>query len=235
MSLAMSDLNFTRQPKRLDLSLSLTRVESLGVNCELGLIQRHCSVENIGLFRFGRTPIDGLISAVENNFDGIGDPEDISLRVAYSKEWLSTSRRYGFEFHTEHMAPAFDEAQVRARMSVHFKFLARKLREELEDGEKLFFYRPEHACEAGEQGERLANTVHQIGSSALVWVSISEDPAKVGTVEWTIPGSLMTAYLDRYGAINYAIHASYDVWLQLVVRALEMFDVGSGHHSTPST
>ncbi|MGI4800452.1 MAG: hypothetical protein ACRYG8_41775 [Janthinobacterium lividum] len=165
-----------------------------------------------------------MSSAIENDFDGIGDPDDMILQVAYSKEWLATSRRYGFEFHTEHMAPAFDEAQVRAKMSVHFKFLARKLREEMEDGEKLFFYRPEHACEAGEQGERLASAVRRFGSSALVWVSISEDPARVGTVEWTIPGVLMTAYLDRYGAINYAIHASYDVWLKVVVRALELFD-----------
>jgi hypothetical protein len=102
--------------------------ESIGISCELGLVQRHCRLEQPGLFRFGYTPIKGLIAALNSSFADIGKPAEIKLRIAEpSREWMTTHQRFGFEFHTEHYAPQFDEDVVRERLAVQVITSARLL------------------------------------------------------------------------------------------------------------
>lgn len=214
--------DFRDQTTRPDLASIMKKVESLGSNCELGLVQRHCDAESVGLFRFGYTPIEGLISAIASDFDGIGEIDDIGLEVGSSNEWIAKSKRYGFEFHTEHYSPDTSEDDVRKKMRLHFGFLSRKLREDLQGAEKLFFFRPHNHGPVDDDAYRLLASIRKFGASILVWVDISSDLAKTGTAEWTVPGSLITAYLDRYSYISFAAGASFDVWIQIVASSINL-------------
>jgi hypothetical protein len=175
------------------------------------------------LFRFGKTPIDGLIAGLESRFDGIGDAALLHLTTSRSGEWITTHQRYGFEFHTRHNVANFTEAQVRKRMSAHFRLLADKLLDALHDGEKIFVYRPLEPSPASVGGGTdLLATMHKHGNPVLLWVDLAKDPSQAGTVEWTIPGKLMTGYLDRFAPVRLAAFASFDVWLQIISSALAM-------------
>ena len=71
-------MSFSTGPDELlsDRNLAL-QFESLGDNCELGLVQRRAGVEPLGLLRFAGAPLRRLITALDARFEGIDDPEAI--------------------------------------------------------------------------------------------------------------------------------------------------------------
>ena len=81
----MSAPDFSHLAQRPELEPLMRQVESLGINCELGLVQRHCLAEPLGLFRFAYTPLEGLVAALHQDFAGIGDPGE--LRAAHRARW----------------------------------------------------------------------------------------------------------------------------------------------------
>ena len=50
--------------------------ESLGENCEFGLVQRRCGIEPLGLLRFSSTPLPPLLHALRERFAGMGAAGD---------------------------------------------------------------------------------------------------------------------------------------------------------------
>src|SRR6185312_11010618 len=48
------------------------RFESLGDNCELGLVQRRCGKEPLGLLRFANIMLPSLLRGVSTGFDRLG-------------------------------------------------------------------------------------------------------------------------------------------------------------------
>jgi hypothetical protein len=139
----MPDLDFRSAPTRPEYRDELARFVSLGVNCELGLVQRHCEIEPLGLFRFGLTPLDGLIQALACDFDGLGDADQIAIEEGFGREYIATHRRYGFEFHTLLNAAEATPQDVLTTVVRHYPFLAGMLLHELSEGKKLFVYRAE--------------------------------------------------------------------------------------------
>ena len=218
----MPNPDFRYLPKRPDMAPLLRKVVPMGINCELGLVQRHCQTEPVGLFRFGYTPINGLLAALASRFAGIGEPSEIELRVDDSGEWLSRHSRYGFEFHTELFSASHTEDAVRRKLAVRFPQLARKFVEELARAEKLFVYRPAIPGPAGEEAQALLTAMHRFGKAVLVWIDVADTPGKVGTAHWTQPGQLITAYVDRYTQVKFAAGASLDAWLGMVSSALAL-------------
>ena len=57
----------------------LMNFENLGDNCEFGFVQRFHGCEPLGLLRFSAMPYYLLLPALENRFDGVGDPENTVL------------------------------------------------------------------------------------------------------------------------------------------------------------
>ena len=81
-------------------------MQSLGLNCEFGLVQRRAGAEPLGLLRFATSPLPALLAGLEARFDGLGDPAAMDLaEVPFSPgsnscEWIVRDRRFGFVFHT---------------------------------------------------------------------------------------------------------------------------------------
>jgi hypothetical protein len=215
--------DFRRLPKRPELEPLMAQVESLGITCELGLVQRHCLAEPLGLFRFAYTPLEGLVTALHEGFEGIGDPAQIELRTGADGQWVSLHKRYGFECHTRYFPASHTESLMRKKLSVHYPALARNLRDALTSAEKLFVYRPATPGAAGDEARTLLEAMHRFGRPVLLWIDETDDPRAVGTAEWTIPHGLMTGYLDRYAPIEAAESASFDAWIGVVSAALELW------------
>jgi hypothetical protein len=51
--------------------------ESIGDNCEFGLVQRMAGAEPLGLLRFSSTPLPLLVRALRARFDGLADPANV--------------------------------------------------------------------------------------------------------------------------------------------------------------
>jgi hypothetical protein len=216
--------DFRKAPKRPDCRELLGRFTSLGLNCEFGLVQRHCEAEPLGLLRFAFSPLPSLINALKAGFDGIGNPDELAMRVLQNGEYMATHTRYGFEFHTTMKTDAMDEADARARIAFHVGHLASHLRQDMAAAERIFVYRPQLAATPEDRARKLHARMAEYGPVQLLWAAFTSDPALVGTVHWLLQGEIMVGYLDHYSPPRYAANASFDVWLQICARAAALRD-----------
>lgn len=75
----------------------LTRIESLGDNCELGFVFRKARYEKGGLFRWAITPVDKLISFLSDPNQELFRQEDL---VPFGPGMV-LDKRSGFSFHSK--------------------------------------------------------------------------------------------------------------------------------------
>ena len=211
-------------PERPELAALMDKVESLGVSCELGLIQRHCTVDPLGLFRFGYTPVDGLVRALNADFEDIGSLDALITWTGENLEYFVKHETYGFEFHSGHFSDEISEADLLDKVAIHFEFLARKLQEDLRAGEKVFVYRSESHGASSEDAMRLSDAMWRFGKPVLLWIALTGDAEKFGTAEWSLPGKIMTGYLDWFADVNYAGAMPFEYWVKAVQSAVALWE-----------
>jgi tetratricopeptide (TPR) repeat protein len=119
----------------------VTRFESLGGNCEFGLVQRHFGAEPLGLMRWLSISPERLCEALETRLAGIGEPQFTQLRVGGGHEFITSDTRYGMAMHTFIKDTGQDQARLAAQMQRRLRFLRDKLLQDLAAGEKIFLYR----------------------------------------------------------------------------------------------
>jgi predicted Zn-dependent protease len=116
--------------------------ESLGDNCEFGFVQRFHGAEPLGLLRFSTMPYDLLMSALENRFEGVGDPENTILEVdELHQEFMISDKRYNMAAHTFTYVTAIDRQKFFQQQCRRLTYLRRKLITDLENCEKILVFR----------------------------------------------------------------------------------------------
>ena len=181
----------------LPLDQLMMRFESLGENCEFGLAQRRCGAEPLGLLRFASAPLPVLLAGLKVRFEGVGDPDQIEIRVSgNSQEYLVSDRRYGFLYHPWVLVGEADPEDIRRREEKRLPFLKRKLVDDLSEARKIFVYRgmrrlPQPLV------LRLVAAMREYGPTTLLWVELQDDDHPAGTVEPMTAG-LLKGYIDRF-------------------------------------
>jgi tetratricopeptide (TPR) repeat protein len=116
--------------------------ESLGDNCEFGFVQRFHNAEPLGLLRFSRMPYDLLLSALENRFDGVGDPENTIIEIdELQQEFMISDKRYNMAAHTFTYVTEIDRQKFFQQQCRRLTYLRRKLISDLENCEKILVFR----------------------------------------------------------------------------------------------
>ncbi len=165
----------------------LTRFESLGENCEFGLVQRRCGIEPLGLLRFSSTPLPPLLNALRGRFAGMGQPDTIEIEVAASgREYMVFDRRYGFRYHAWVKLGEMAPEAIHAREVRRLPFLIRKLVEDLTEGEKIFVF---HGMQplAEREARELADAIRLYGPGTLLWVELADAVHPPGAVRRSRP------------------------------------------------
>jgi hypothetical protein len=188
--------------------------ESLGENCEFGLVQRRCGAEPIGLFRFASAPLPRLLEALHANFMSLGEAKNIEIQVsANGQEYMIFDRRFGLLYHAWASVDAHQPEEIAAREVRRLPLLIRKLREELINGDKIFVF---HGMEphSPEQARELSKALRGYGPNTLLWVELADEAHAPGSVEWIEPG-LMKGHMDRFAPGENAHDLSLDCWVTL--------------------
>jgi hypothetical protein len=69
--------------------------ESIGENCEFGLVQRRCGAEPLGLFRFASAPLPKLLAGLEARFEGLSDPDNLEVQLSPNqREYMVHDRKF---------------------------------------------------------------------------------------------------------------------------------------------
>jgi hypothetical protein len=201
----------------------VTRFESLGDNCEFGLVQRRCGAEPLSLLRFANTLLPSLLRGLQTRFAGLGEPADLAFRLEgrTKPEYIIQEKSYGLVYHTFRYKGEIDEDKFIASESARLKFLIRKFVEDLQGGEKIFVIK-RNAPLREEEILPVVAAINAYGPNTLLWVVLADDKHKPGSVEWVMPG-LVRGYIDRFAPNENAHDLSLNIWLEICVNAFALW------------
>lgn len=197
----------------------MLQFESLGDNCEFGLLQRRCGAEPLGLLRFSNIDLPNLTRGIETGLDGLADPArlELSLSSHQRPEFIVRNPNYRFTFHTFTYLGSTEAEQVLAKQARRLDFLVRKLMEDVQEGFKTFVCKGPDIWSAGDV-RALHAALRRRGPCTLLWVGRADAEHPAGLVEEVSPG-LLYGYIDRFAPYENAHDFSLDVWIRMCVNA----------------
>jgi hypothetical protein len=206
------EMRFTPEDEAL-----VMRFEGLGDNCEFGLMQRKVGRERLSLLRYGGSrETHRLVDAVRHDFEGFATPDDLHITTFHS-EWIATSHRYGFNFHTGEHVDAMSEEQIRAAESTKLTFMAGKLVEDIESATKVFVRRVADDDPTAGMLD-LYEALRAKGPATLLWVTPATDEKPHGTVEH-VTGRLFHAFHGHFAPYSSAVDYAPAAWVALLRQA----------------
>lgn len=158
--------------------------ESLGEDCDFGLMQRQAGVEPLGLYRFSGTNLNQLLATLDSEFQGVGDPDRLTVVLAGEapyREFMVADRSIG-GYHTFIAEGQMEENEVRTRQARHLKFLRRKILEDLRAGKKIWVWK-EAVPSNPDRILALLKTLQRFGPNRLLWVTMGDETNPPGKVE----------------------------------------------------
>jgi len=186
--------------------------ESLGYNCEFGLVQRRYGAEPIGLLRWNSIDTEQLTRGLKNKFSGIADPENLIVEDLVG-EYILKDLTYKTVIHTFTYRGEVQTDQFLAKQIKRMEYLRQKLVSDLEEAEKIFVYiDPVKRSEA--QIEALWQAFRARSTGMLLYVQVADEPSKVATVEDAGDGFLL-GYIGRLGKLAGQWDIDFESWLTI--------------------
>ena len=201
-------------PSRPNLAEFMLQFESLGDNCEFGVVQRHFGAEPLGLLRFTSTPLRLLAAAIERRFEGVGDPANTDLKVV-NGEYMTTDKRFHMAMHTFIRETGDDREKRLISVCRRLRFLRDKLLADLAEAHKILVY----GCTEPLNDDEIQPLWHAIrayGNNRLLLVRAADAGNPAGSVRLLADG-FVAGYVDKLdvGA------PSFDVWLTICLATKE--------------
>jgi hypothetical protein len=164
----------------------MLRFESLGDNCEFGLVQSHYGVEPLGLMRWTRCTLASLLRALDQRFAALGEPGRMVVH-RFKDEYLVTDTSYHFTYHPHVRIAEMTVAELLERERARVVFLRRKLLDDLAAAEKIVVFK-ENAYLPRASARRLFRRLRGFGANRMLYVVPTVDPARIGRVELLADG-----------------------------------------------
>lgn len=204
---------------------ALLNMQSLGINCEFGFVQRLVGAEPLGLFRWGFTPLSSVVRAIGGNLQELGSPGSLEVSLDGNSEFQIHDKIFGLKYHSFAYATQGATAEaILKREYARLPFLVRNLLQELREASKLFVYH-DAGVSSREDIERLVRALRQHGKNTLLWLTQASDPARVGCAEQIaiglIQGSVSGFQLPVGHVVPRSEHQSS--WLTASCRAYELW------------
>ncbi len=218
---AQIDVDTIAAADRISVSELMLRFESLGQNCEFGLVQRQCGAEPLSLLRFSSTPLPKLLAALEVEFEGMGSPETVQVQIsANGRELMINDSRFGFLYHAFVQSGAMSQEALHRREVRRVPLLVRKLLEDLQSAEKTFVFKGMSALPE-EEVFPLAASLRQYGPNTLLFITLADSRHAAGSVEYRAPGFLV-GYVTRFAPTEDASDFDVAQWVRICREAYRL-------------
>jgi capsular polysaccharide biosynthesis protein len=218
-------LNAIRKP----LEELMLAFESLGDNCEFGLVQRHGGAEPLGLLRFAgiflpiEIRLERLAAALERKFEGLGAAETITVYLdgePNRREFLVRESAYDLMYHTGVPEGAAGLEEMRVREITRLSFLRRKFFEDLETGAKIWVWKSAATVDA-EQVQPLLHVLRTLGPNTLLWVVEGDERHRPGSIE-RLDRDFIKGYVERFAPYDSAPDIRPASWFEVCQRTYDL-------------
>lgn len=190
--------------------------ESLGDDCEFGLIQRKAGAEPIGLFRFaGAGSVENMIHLLNTGFEALGDPKYTRLFVLPNGEYGMRDERGFYIVHTFIKAGSVKEEAFLQQQIRRIDFLRRKLIEDLANCEKIFVYKSTITELTEQQAFNLNRGLLRYGPNVLLGVSLENGDRRAGTI-LKLQDNVMLGFVDKMMHSEKAPGLAPETWFKLL-------------------
>ncbi len=201
----------------------LMECESLGYNCELGMVQRQHGTEPLSLLRFGYSPLDSVMRGLDDGFAGFDAAERIEVALdSVTREYVVRDQSYGFEWHSWVHEGQADPVALGRQWCGRLPFLARKLLEVIEEDAKLLVVTDEGAPTDPARIAQLQAALDRHGTPTLLWLGVADAEHPAGSVQWA-GERLIRAWISRLTPRMLAISAEMEEWALIAPRAHAMW------------
>jgi tetratricopeptide (TPR) repeat protein len=201
--------------------------------CEFGVFQRHWSLEPLSCLRWASIQPEKLAEALERRFDGLDDPNNISLQAQGHYDWRVVDLAYGIRIdhtHLDRETVQFETAKKLVRNRL--RLLSRKLIEDLEIGEKIFTYRMAGAVIPDAIASRLCRAIGSYGDARLLLVSEGGPAVAPFDIRVFSDKCLLVTRDDLGKKFNNSAKSITESWLAICERAHEYFAFGGPRSQT---
>jgi len=197
--------------------------ESLGDNCEFGLVQRRCGAEPfLSLLRFAGMELPTLLRALDGRLHEFGDPANVEIQLDDKPrpEYVVHEKRYGVIFHTFRYEGEIEVEGLRQSESKRLSYYARRFVGDLKRGKKIFVIKRNVALREDEILP-LYNALASFGPNVLLWMVPADAEHASGSVEVVIPG-LLKGFIERFAPHDDATTLMFEHWLQVCANAYQL-------------
>ncbi len=196
--------------------------ESIGDNCEFGLMQRTVGFERMGLLRYaGIHDLMAFVALLQRRFEGFCEGDDLKI-TTFGPEWIADIASASLNIHTGRIQGLVSREQIETEERLKLQFLANKMMDDLEDGQKTFVYRTIIGERGGPDGthgmDQLYGAMRSYGDCALLWVTLSDGDHPHASVEH-VRDRLYRGYIRRLCPYDDAHSADERAWLDLLAVA----------------
>jgi hypothetical protein len=203
----------------------LLNFESLGRDCEFGLVQRRYAAEPLGLFRWASTRHQDLLDILDRRFEKFGDRRYTKICAESWGELLPRNSQYGVVIHTFVHKSDVDDLEVFAeKQCKRLRFLAQKLISDLTMAEKVFVCHADFLM-TDQLAEHLHSALAKYGPVRFLAVSLSNGENPGGSVK-VLHENLFRGFIDHFGKkvkdgkIEWNI--DFSAWIKICQRTLEL-------------
>jgi len=198
----------------------MQQFESLGENCDLGVVQRAVGLETFGLFRFAACDAAGLATLLRARFETLCAPGDLWLDVVgLEREYWVKSKNCCFEAHTNRYADRDAATVVLQGELEKMRHLTAHLLRDLSRGNKLCVFKGESDLDTIRD---LETALRSHGPNCLLWVKTANDQHAPGVVERNSPG-LLLGYVSRYGTYHGDPSLPVEEWVSVCANAYRLW------------
>jgi hypothetical protein len=222
---------FDQAPDSESLRDVMMRFQSLGDNCEFGLLQRRAGAEPLDFLRFAgfyvaaEELLQQTIGALTTGFAGIGDPESIVCELHGEpprREYMVRDVHWSLMYHSGYHEGEIDPDTLRSQQALALGFRCREILADMKAAERVFVWKSN--VQSSELDVReLVSCLRGYGPNLLLWVNLEDADHPAGLVEYA-GGSLLKGYVRSFAPYAAAEEIEFESWYAMCRNAAAAAD-----------
>ncbi len=190
--------------------------ESMGDDCEFGIVQRGFGLEPLGLLRWMAISADRLIDGLNSRFEGVGELVQTEI-FPIRGEYITGDQRYFMRMHTFIGVHEAEPEVLLPKLCKRLKILRRKFLEDLHEARKIFVYKSKQTI-SDATIRQLSAALCSFAENRLLVVMQENASYPSGTLRFLAP-HILVGYIE-----NFHVNAPVlPVWKSLCERAHGVF------------